>query len=252
MRPMIYWHRCNGFFMPRPSREAAEVLLHLDEIMVGERGRSHDVLATSLPIDVAKAIAHHLDLPGQLPPGFDLLNYVSGFPHADRYVIARTSLDSAADRQGMVFSHALVADADAVANLTDITPVFERLEPRRPELLSASKTTVETARRPLDVEPSAEFCDMLAARSHGPVVIGDPQALEPAISAIWPNLLPGIRARFRFRLSFRPRRTRCRARSRRRRASAGGHALASRTRTPSRLSSTNAEDARRPIPARCL
>ena len=180
------------------------MLLHLDEIMVGERGRSHDVLATSLPIDVAKAIAHHLDLPGQLPPGFDLLNYVSGFPHADRYVIARTSLDSAADRQGMVFSHALVADADAVANLTDITPVFERLEPRRPELFSASKTTVETARRPLDVEPSAEFCDMLAARSHGPVVIGDPQALEPAISAIWPNLLPGIRARFRFRLSFGP------------------------------------------------
>ena len=85
-----------------------------EEIMVGERGRAHDVLASSLPGDIARSLAHHLDLPGQLPPGFKLESYVSGFPHAGRYVVARTSLDPSAARQGMVFSHALVADLGAI------------------------------------------------------------------------------------------------------------------------------------------
>ena len=81
-----------------------------DEILVGERGRAHDVLASNLPNDIARSLAHHLDLPGQIPPGFELDNYVSGFPSANGYVVARTSLDARAARQGMVFSHALIAD----------------------------------------------------------------------------------------------------------------------------------------------
>ena len=70
-----------------------------DEIMVGEKGRAHDVLASTLPDEVARSLAHYLDLPGQLPPGFELGSYVSGFPHGDGYVFARTSLDPSAARQ---------------------------------------------------------------------------------------------------------------------------------------------------------
>lgn len=178
--------------------------LHLDEILVGERDRAHDVLASSLPMDLAKAIAHHLDLPGQLPPGFELQNYVSGFPHADRYVIARTSLDRAADRQGMVFSHAFVIDAHAVASLNHIAPLFRQLKANRPDVLSAGRTTVDTTHPQPAEGPAPQLCDMLITPSGGPVVIGNPSALEPAIASLWPRLLPSLRRHFRFRLSFGP------------------------------------------------
>ena len=175
-----------------------------EEIMVGERGRAHDVLASSLPDDIARSLAHHLDLPGQLPPGFELVNYVSGFPHGDRYVVARTSLDASAARQGMVFSHALVTDLGAIGELVDIAAVFKRLEGVRPEALFTSKTMVKASESEIRARPSPALCDMLSTDSDRPVVIGDPLALEEVISALWPRLLPGMRREMRFRLSFGP------------------------------------------------
>ncbi|MYB26245.1 MAG: hypothetical protein F4X32_01930 [Candidatus Dadabacteria bacterium] len=175
-----------------------------DEIMVGERNRAHDVLASTLPNDIARSLAHYLDLPGQLPPGFELRNYVSGFPYEDRYVVARTSRDPNAARQGMVFSHALVADLGAIGELVDIATVFERLRGSRPEEPLTSRMTVKASdgkTRPL---PSPELCDMLATSSDFPAVIEDPLALEGVISALWPRLLPGMRREIRFRLSFWP------------------------------------------------
>ena len=175
-----------------------------EEIMVGEQGRAHDVLTSSLPDGIARSLAHHLDLPGQLPPGFELENYVSGFPHGSRYVIARTSLDRSAARQGMVFSHALVADLEAIGELIDIAAVFERLVGARPETPFTSKTTVKASESNIRARPSPELCDMLATSLDRPVVIGDPLELEGVISALWPRLLPGMRRKMRFRLSFGP------------------------------------------------
>lgn len=175
-----------------------------EEIMVGERGRAHGVLASSLPDDIARSLAHHLDLPGQLPPGFELVSYVSGFPHGDRYVVARTSLDTSAARQGMVFSHALVADLEAIGELIDIDAVFEQLKGARPEAPLASKTTVKVSESKIRARPSPALCDMLATSPDRPVVIGDPLALEGVISALWPRLLPSLRREMRFRLSFGP------------------------------------------------
>ena len=175
-----------------------------EEIMVGEQGRAHDVLTSSLPDGIARSLAHHLDLPGQLPPGFELENYVSGFPHGSRYVVARTSLDRSAARQGMVFSHALVADLGAIGELIDIAAVFERLKAARPEEPFTSKTAVKASESNIRARPSPELCDLLATSSDCPVVIGDPLALEGIISALWPRLLPGMRREMRFRLSFGP------------------------------------------------
>ncbi len=172
--------------------------------MVGERGRAHDVLASSLPDDIARSLAHHLDLPGQMPPGFDLDSYVSGFPNAGHYVVARTTLDPSAARQGMVFSHALIADVDAIGEMENIAAVFERLRRTRPAVPFASRTIIDTSDQTVTRPPPPNICDMLSRSSDYPVVIADPLALEPAISALWPRLLPGIRPKFQFRLSFGP------------------------------------------------
>ena len=175
-----------------------------DEIMVGEQNRAHDVLSSTLPDDIARSLAHYLDLPGQLPPGFELRNYVSGFPHEGRYVVARTSRDPSAARQGMVFSHALVADLGAIGELVDIATVFERLRGSRPEAPITSKMTVKASESKTKAVPSPALCDMLVTSSDFPAVIEDPLALEGVISALWPRLLPGMRREMRFRLSFWP------------------------------------------------
>ena len=175
-----------------------------DEILVGERGRAHDVLASTLPDEVARSLAHHLDLPGQLPPGFELQSYVSGFPQGDRYVFARTSLDSRASRQGMVFSHALVCDLDVVQDLCNVAAVFDSLKAARPPVLLATKTTVNPSTMQTRTQPSPALCDLLSTPSDIPAVIIGPSALQDIISVLWPRLLPDLRREFRFRLSFGP------------------------------------------------
>ena len=175
-----------------------------DEILVGERDRAHDVLASSLPDEDARSLAHYLDLPGQLPPGFELSNYVSGFPHRDRYVFARTSLDPGAARQGMVFSHALVTELDVAEGLSDVTTVFRLLKATRPLAPSAKRTALTVSGNQPTPSPSARLCDLLATSSNSPVVIVGPSALEEVIGRLWPRLLPAMRSALRFRLSFEP------------------------------------------------
>ena len=175
-----------------------------DEILVGERDRAHDVLASSLPDEDARSLAHYLDLPGQLPPGVELSNYVSGFPHQDRYVFARTSLDPGATRQGMVFSHALVTELDVAEGLSDVTTVFRSLKATRPPAPSAKRTTLTISGNQPTPSPSARLCDLLATPSDSPVVIVGPSALEEVIGHLWPRLLPAMRPALRFRLSFGP------------------------------------------------
>ena len=161
-------------------------------------------MASSLPDEDARALAHYLDLPGQLPPGFELSNYVSGFPLGDRYVFARTSLDPDAARQGMVFSHALVTELDGAEGLIDITTVFRSLKATRPLTPSAKRTVLTVTGNQPTPSPSARFCDLLATPSDNPVVVVGPSALEEVIGHLWPRLLPGMRSALRFRLSFGP------------------------------------------------
>ena len=175
-----------------------------DEILVGERDRAHDVLASTLPDEVARSLAHHLDLPGQLPPGFELQSYVSGFPQGDRYVFARTSLDSSASRQGMVFTHALVCDLDVVQGICDVATVFDSLKATRPPTPFATKTAVSASTMQARSQLSPVLCDLLSAPSDIPAVIIGPSALQGVISVLWPRLLPELRREFRFRLSFGP------------------------------------------------
>ena len=175
-----------------------------DEIMVGEKGRAHDVLTTTLPDEIARSLAHHLDLPGQLPPGVQLESYVSGFPYGNRYVFARTSWDPRAARQGMVFSHALVAEAESISSLPDVVSVFDRLKAIRPVSFNPSKTVITlTNNRPTSY-PSSELCDLLTTLSDGPAIIVGPSILEESIVALWPRLLPSMRSELRFRMSFGP------------------------------------------------
>ena len=172
--------------------------------MFGERDRAHDVLISSLPTEFSKSLAHRLDLPGQMPPGFTLENCVSGFRHHDRYVVARTSIDASASRQGMVFSHALVAELDEICDLADIAPVFSQLIAVRPEVLSIKKFNHAISGYSPVTKPIPEFYDMLATRTNCPVVVGNPLALEHLIRDLWPRLFRNMRSALQFRLSFGP------------------------------------------------
>ena len=176
-----------------------------DEAFFGEKHRAHAVLSSSCEGELGNRLAHQLDLPSQIPPSVDFVDYVSGFPFEDRYIIARTSLDSGAVRQGMVFSHAVIFDLTNVSALNDIEPIFASLRRERPTPLEASRTSRQISSNPNIEQPAyLAVAQALVAQLKGPVVISNNFDFETIIASVWSNLFGELRKDFSFRLSFGP------------------------------------------------
>ena len=105
--------------------------LVVDEIFVGERDRGMNVLSSSVSDAQSQSLAHYLDLPGQPPQGYVLTSYVSGALIGNSYVVARTSSDPSAERNGMVFSHAIVVAKDDIEAFADLRAIFGHLQKAR-------------------------------------------------------------------------------------------------------------------------
>lgn len=174
-----------------------------EEIFVGERNRAIGLLGSSLPDQQSRRLAHHLDLPGQPPQGFELTTYVSGALIGDSYVITRTSADLQAERSGMVFSHALVIDGKAIGELNDLRSVFQLLCHQRTERQIAASRVVEVGSVSY-APPPGPICDMITTRVESAVVASDPAWFEDLCARIWSRLLPTMRADFKFGMSFDP------------------------------------------------
>ena len=152
----------------------------------------------------AQGLAHHLDLPDQIPPGFTFSDYVSGFPYKDQYIYARTSPDHTAKRSGMVFSHAVVVAAAGASAITDISSLLHRLCKSRPSSPAAKRFSIDTTKVTSNIRSYPGIAQGLARGNLGPVVVSNTEILESAVVSIWPNLPSALRPRFRFRLSFGP------------------------------------------------
>ena len=73
---------------------------------------------------LAAEFASRLDLPDTAPSGVVWSPFTSGFPHADRYVLARTFLDPQATRGGMVLSHALIISLEDIIHCHRSAPAL--------------------------------------------------------------------------------------------------------------------------------
>ena len=106
----------------------------------------------------------------------------------------------------MVFSHALLAPLDEIAETRDLGPLLRRLassDRQRPDA-----TTVHVAYTEARVPAATDLIDTaeaLGANGRLPVVRLGHVGFDDLVAALWAHLSPEIRREFAFRLSFGPR-----------------------------------------------
>lgn len=176
-------------------------LVRIGQAIYGERDRGHHLLGASPAAVEAGAIAARMDLRGSPPPHFEWAPYLSGFPHADRYVLAWTAPDPTAPRQGMVFSRALLLPLDLIATQPDISGLLSMLED-----LGQSRGVLADVEWRDGVAPpaSAALARALADGGKGPVVWPGTEGFADGVAGLWRNLWPTARSRLSFRLAFTP------------------------------------------------
>jgi hypothetical protein len=179
--------------------------MKVEQAIYGEIRGGHALrLATDFSLLPAE-LTSRLDLPDTAPPGVEWSPFLSGFPHGNQYVLARTFADPAATRAGMVLSHAVFAPLREATMTADLRPLLGLLitAPLAPERLESRCLTASTEPPPAANELYSA-AEALTTRGAGPVVRIGTRGFEDLVAALWFHLWPEIRAGFAFRLSFGP------------------------------------------------
>nr|WP_240982584.1 effector-associated domain EAD1-containing protein [Streptomyces sp. S3(2020)] len=179
--------------------------IHAEQALFGEVRGGHGLRDASGPWSLAAELAPRLDLPDTAPPGVEWSPFLSGFPHHDHYVLARTFLDAQATRAGMVLSHALIVPLNDLVSVSDLRPLLAWLMARPHAPLAITPLEVELGN---DIPPAATdlpaAAAALAQRSAGPAVRLGHQDFDDLVVSLWARLWPALRRNFAFRLSFGP------------------------------------------------
>lgn len=106
----------------------------------------------------------------------------------------------------MVFSHALVAPVDEIAETRDLRPLLKLLatsDRQRPDVTTVQHVSTDT--RIPQATDLIDTAEALGASEGLPVVRIGHVEFDDLVVALWAHLLPEIRRGFAFRLSFDPR-----------------------------------------------
>ncbi len=101
--------------------------MKLEQAIYGSSRGGHAMVAASGFREVAQQLTSRLDLPDTAPTGVTWSPFVTGFPFGEWYVVARTIADEQATRAGMVFSHALLAPIDQIAEFANLRQICSHL-----------------------------------------------------------------------------------------------------------------------------
>jgi len=180
--------------------------MQIEQAVYGEHRGGHSLLASSGDEEVSTEIVQRLDLPDTAPPGIEWSPFLRGFPHRNRYVLARTFRDTSASRGGMVFSHALLVPLDEIVETPHLGPLLKLLgtsDRQRPDATAVELVRTET---PLpDANDLMDAAEALGANGRSPVVRLGHVGFDDLVVALWAHLFPEVRRGFAFRLSFDPR-----------------------------------------------
>lgn len=178
----------------------------------GEREGAHDVRAASdRTIARRHAILRRTDRPSTAPGRADWEPSIVGFHDAETFVLARLFPDPAADREGMVWTHALLLDRTVASNLDDLGLLIDLLATSPRPDADLSPLVIEVSDRPTQVPPSpglaataAGLLDIAGGGPPRPVVWLSPETFPDLIRALWQRLWPALRRDLAFGLAFAP------------------------------------------------
>ena len=187
------------------TTEMSVQAMRIEQALYGEQRGGHSLLRASGDREVSAEIVPRLDLPDTAPPGVQWSPFLRGFPYQNRYVFARTFLDADASRGGMVFSHALMAPLDDIAEWRDLRPLLQCLttsERQRPDATTVDLVHAESQLP--DPRELMNLAEIFTSPGELPVVRIGHDGFDGLVVALWARLGRGIRRNFSFRLSFGP------------------------------------------------
>lgn len=170
----------------------------------GEVNNGHGLRATSGDVAFAKRISGRLDLPSNPPSGVHWSPAISGFPIHDRYVIARTFLDSSASRSDFVVSQALFVSLDEMVEFSSLGRLFDCLARAPADIRDPIPIDIEEGPPPEPPLELVEAATLLVANPNKTLVKLGEEGFETLVAALWFALWPDMRREFAFRLSFGP------------------------------------------------
>lgn len=179
--------------------------MRVEEAIYGEVNGGHALREASGDKQFAQSIASRLDLPDTAPTGVQWSPYISGFPHGDRYVIARTFIDDVAPRSGMVICHALIAPLDELVQVRNLHSLLEKLATSAGDIVTAAGFDIkQDASEPPRSDDFVGAVNAITTRGTGPAVRLGLQNFEDLVASLWAVLWAETRTNFGFRLSFGP------------------------------------------------
>lgn len=190
--------------------EENKITVH--QAFYGEVNRSHSsIRQTITDPDLTSFLLAFTDRPAALPPGVNLLPYISGSAYSKYYVLTKTFPDATATRAGMVFTHALIVnliDIDLIGSFEDIVSLFVNSIDDKNNELRELKIDCPRAITPSHPKYLKSYIQQtIASFISGvkPILFsGDIKAFTEALQQIWNSPNIASRKKLKFRASFTP------------------------------------------------
>lgn len=184
----------------------------INQAFYGEVNKAHSCIKeTIIDPDLTSFLIAFTDRPAALPPGVNLLPYLSGAAYSNYYVLTKTFADDNATRSGMVFTHALIVNLTDIININDLQKIFslfvESPDAKSVDLVELKVEGVDSLSFPERNRHYKFAQEVISAFITGvkPILFsGDISLFSNAIQYLWNSPNIEHRERIKFRTSFTP------------------------------------------------
>lgn len=190
----------------------AEYNITIHQAFYGEVNRAHSCIKQTITDpDLTSFLITFTDRPAALPPGINLMPYLSGSAFSKYYIFTKTFPDPTATRAGMVFTHVLIlnlSDVNSIHNLQDVFSRFVKSTDNKNDELketliecSKSSPVLGEINQPKYIQQTiSNFINTVK-----PILFsGEIETFRNALQQIWNSPNKGARKEIKFRASFTP------------------------------------------------
>ena len=184
----------------------------IEQAYYGEVNRAHSCINQTIhDSELTSFLIAFTDRPAALPPGAELMPYLSGAQFAPYYVFTKTFSDPIASRAGMVFTHVLIFnlyDIQFINNLEDILSHFFDEVPKERAKLRTSSIDISDDKPISSNKFQPHFIQQAISsliKGTSPILFsGDIESFKNVLQQIWNFPNADLRKKIKFRTSFAP------------------------------------------------
>jgi len=184
----------------------------IHQAFYGEVNRAHSCIKQTITDpDLTSFLITFTDRPAALPPGVNLMPYLSGSAFSKYYIFTKTFPDQSATRAGMVFTHVLILNQSVINSIHNLQDVFSHFvvstenknDELKETLMVCSRTIPVSGNRNQPKYIQQTISDFI--KNVSPILFsGEIETFTNALQQIWNTPNKEARKKIKFRTSFTP------------------------------------------------